>query len=91
MPDPDGFGVMEELKPWIEGRWFPILVLTADVTDDLKHRALSSGAKDFLTKPLDYTEVVLRVRNLLEARLLQLKLRGESLELERQLLEQESG
>src|SRR5207244_3133490 len=32
MPDPDGFEVMEMLKPWTEGRWFPILVLSADMT-----------------------------------------------------------
>jgi PleD family two-component response regulator len=85
MPEPDGFRVMEQLKPWIEGRWFPILVLTADVSAEVKHRALESGAKDFLTKPLDHTEVVLRVKNLLEARMMQLELRGQSLELERQL------
>jgi putative two-component system response regulator len=85
MPDPDGFAVMEQLKPWIEGRWFPILVLTADVTSEMKHRALESGAKDFRIKPLDHTEVVLRVKNLLEARIMQLELRAQSLALEQQL------
>jgi putative two-component system response regulator len=91
MPAPDGFAVMEQLKPWIEGRWFPILVLTADITPELKHKALASGAKDFLTKPLDHIEVLLRVRNLLEARLVQLKLRGESLELQGRLVERNGG
>ncbi len=85
MPEPDGFAVMEQLKPWIDGRWFPILVLTADVTPEVKHRALESGAKDFLIKPLDHTEVLLRVKNLLEARMMQLELRGQSLALEQQL------
>jgi putative two-component system response regulator len=46
----------------------PILVLTADVTLAAKHRALKEGAKDFLTKPLDEVEVLLRINNLLENR-----------------------
>jgi putative two-component system response regulator len=82
MPTPDGFEVLELLQPWIEGRWFPILVLTADASPEAKHRALSNGAKDFLTKPLDRLEVVLRVRNLLEVRFLQLELRRQTLEAE---------
>jgi signal transduction histidine kinase len=47
-----------------------VLVLTADITPEAKERALSGGARDFLTKPLDVVEVLLRVHNLLEARLL---------------------
>jgi EAL domain-containing protein (putative c-di-GMP-specific phosphodiesterase class I) len=43
-----------------------VLVLTADATTETKQRALAAGAKDFLTKPFDRTEVVLRVANLLE-------------------------
>jgi putative two-component system response regulator len=85
MPAPDGFEVMEMLKPWTEGRWFPILVLSADMTSDARKRALSVGARDFLTKPLDGTEVLLRIRNLLEARFLQRELRGESLSLEQKV------
>ena len=50
MPDPDGFEVMRLLSPWIEGRWFPILVLTADITPEAKTKALSNGARDFVTK-----------------------------------------
>jgi putative two-component system response regulator len=82
MPPPDGFELLELLKPWMEGRWFPVLVLTADATPEVKHKALASGAKDFLTKPLDRTEVLLRVRNLLEVRYLQLELRRQTLEAE---------
>jgi putative two-component system response regulator len=82
MPTPDGFEVLELLQPWIEGRWFPVLVLTADASPEAKHRALANGAKDFLTKPLDRIEVLLRVRNLLEVRYLQLELRRQTLEAE---------
>lgn len=70
MPPPDGFTLMELLKPLIhESRYLPILVLTADITPQAKRLALASGAKDFLTKPVDRVEVLLRVTNLLETRL----------------------
>ena len=48
----------------------PVLVLTADVTSKARLRALSAGASDFLNKPIDGVEVVLRVRNLLHTRVL---------------------
>jgi putative two-component system response regulator len=83
MPDPDGFEVMRRLEPVLEGVWLPILVLTSDITSEAKQRALSAGARDFLTKPLDRAEVLLRIENLLEARLLHLELRDHNVRLER--------
>ena len=80
MPGMDGFAVMEQLKGRIPPHEFiPILVLTADITPQARQRALSAGAKDFLTKPVDPTEVVLRIRNLLEARLAQIRANLERL------------
>jgi signal transduction histidine kinase len=71
MPDLDGFAFMEALQGLVpEGGFLPVLVLTADVTTEVKERALATGAKDFLTKPFDRTEVLLRVSNLLETRAL---------------------
>lgn len=71
MPHLDGFAVMEALKAIVPPCGFlPILVLTADVDTRVKDRALAAGAKDFLTKPFDRTEVLLRVRNLLQTRAL---------------------
>lgn len=79
MPYLDGFGVMEQLRPRIgEGDYVPILVLTADITPETKRRALSSGAKDFLTKPFDPIEVLLRVQNLLETRFLHVQLQKQN-------------
>ena len=46
----------------------PVLVLTADTTSEAKHDALAAGATDFLSKPLDPVEVLLRIENLLTAR-----------------------
>jgi putative two-component system response regulator len=86
MPAPDGFEVMTQLAPWIHGPTrLPILVLTADTTREAKQRALSLGATDFLSKPFDTTEVVLRIRNLLTTRLLQLELRGQNRLLDRRV------
>ncbi len=83
MPHVDGFAFLERMKPLIdEGTYLPILVLTADITQEAKRRTLSMGAKDFLTKPFDTMEVLLRVRNLLETRALHLQLRDENMLLE---------
>mgnify|MGYP002779244919 CR=1 FL=1 len=69
MPIVDGFGVLKQVRGRQDpDEYLPILVLTADVTAATKQRALSSGATDFITKPLDLIEVVLRIRNLLETR-----------------------
>lgn len=70
MPELDGFAVLDALRDLPMGGFLPVLVLTADITTEVKQRALAAGAKDFLTKPFDHTEVVLRVRNLLETRAL---------------------
>jgi len=78
MPGLDGFAVMEHLEGRIASDTFlPILILTADIRPEVKRRALSAGAKDFVTKPFDRTEVLLRIQNLLETRFLHLRLRPE--------------
>jgi putative two-component system response regulator len=75
MPGLDGFAVMEQLDGRIKDDDFlPILILTADIRPEIKRRALSAGAKDFVTKPFDRTEVLLRIQNLLETRNLYLRL-----------------
>jgi putative two-component system response regulator len=75
MPYLDGFAVMEQLRPYIPSTAFlPIVVLTADITKAAKRRALANGARDFLIKPIDTVEVILRIQNLLETRFLHLEL-----------------
>lgn len=69
MPFLDGFAVMEQLAPLRgEDSLVPVLVITADASQATKLRALAGGATDFLTKPIDQTETLLRIRNLLELR-----------------------
>jgi putative two-component system response regulator len=68
----DGFELMERLGPVTgERRSVPFLVLTTEPTEESKRRALSLGARDFLIKPLDRTELLLRVRNVLQVQQLQ--------------------
>ena len=84
MPGLSGYQVLDwigqrpgpELRP-------PVIVLTADVTREARERALAAGAIDFITKPFDHLEVLLRVRNLLTRRALELDLVRQN-----QLLEQ---
>jgi len=69
MPGLDGFQVMEELKAIETGGYLPVLVQTSQPNH--KVRALKAGAKDFVSKPFDLVELLLRVHNLIEVRLLQ--------------------
>jgi adenylate cyclase len=68
MPGMDGFEVMESLKQHERDGYLPVLALTAEPGH--RTQALRWGAKDFLRKPFDPEELLLRVRNLVEVRLL---------------------
>ncbi|MCC6073194.1 EAL domain-containing protein [Massilia sp. GCM10020059] len=68
MPVMNGLDVMRALKAVETGAWLPVLVVTAD--PDKKMAALEAGARDFIGKPFDALEVLTRIRNLLEVRLL---------------------
>jgi len=69
MPGLDGREVLRRLSSARESVGFvPVIVLTGDTSRLARNSALLLGANDFLTKPLDRTEVVLRVRNLLRMR-----------------------
>lgn len=76
MPDMDGFEVMDGLKAIEMDDYLSVLVVTANPTH--KMRALQSGAKDFVSKPFDAPEVLVRVHNLLEVRLLHQASRDQS-------------
>ena len=69
MPYVDGLEVLRRLRSARESLgYLPVVVLTADTTSVARNSALILGADDFLTKPLDRQEVILRVRNLLRTR-----------------------
>jgi len=69
MPHPDGLEVLRRLRGRRESIGFlPVIVLTEDERSVARNNALALGADDFLNKPLDRHEVVLRVRNHLRTR-----------------------
>jgi putative two-component system response regulator len=82
MPDMSGLEVMDELNQIAEASYLPILVLTADLTQELRQEALSRGAKDFLSKPFSNEEVLLRISTLLETRFLYLQIQTQNQVLE---------
>ncbi|HUF59828.1 MAG TPA: HD domain-containing phosphohydrolase [Actinomycetota bacterium] len=78
MPHLDGFEVLRMLQALGDpSSRSPVIVLTADITREAKQRALASGASDFLSKPFDFQEVLLRIRNILHMRFLDQALRRE--------------
>jgi putative two-component system response regulator len=86
MPGMDGFGVLEALRGPVGGDPFlPVLVVTGDKQWELRQRALSMGAKDFLNKPFDVSELGARVLNLLETRRLHLRMQELNHLLERRV------
>ncbi len=74
MPEPDGFSVLQSLRSGQPETFLPVIVLTADANQETKRKALRLGATDFLLKPFDHLEVLLRIGNLLETRRLHLQL-----------------
>jgi putative two-component system response regulator len=84
----DGFEVLSELlSPERGGEHLPVIMITADDTADMKRHALALGAKDFVGKPFDSAEVLLRIKNLLETKFLHQSLQGQNFELEKKVAE----
>ncbi len=69
MPHLDGFAVMEQLNLLNDPLLPPVVILTAQHSQDFLLRALNGGARDFITKPFDRNELLARVRNMLDAQL----------------------
>lgn len=87
MPQMDGSEVIRQLTPEIgPNDYFPIMVITGELDAPTKHKVLAEGAKDFLTKPVDAVEVVLRITNQLMTRMLHQQLRLHNDHLEAQVL-----
>ena len=88
MPVMDGFQVMDGLKEMESDGYLPVLVITAQ--PEQKLHALKAGAKDFISKPFDLAEVLARVRNMLEVRLLHAESKNYSKALEQKVQEVEA-
>jgi putative two-component system response regulator len=87
MPHMDGFEIMDQLREVEKGSYIPVLVLTAVDHPSIRHRALDSGARDFISKPFDVSEVLCRMRNMLEVRVLHNQIRNQNQRLEQEVAE----
>jgi signal transduction histidine kinase len=85
MPHLDGFEVLEQLAALPSTRLPPVLVLTGDPTPEARRRAFQGGARDFITKPFEPDEALLRVGNVLDVHFLQRRLQAQNHLLEQQL------
>ena len=83
MPHLDGIAVLGQLATEVPAdTYLPVLVLTADATLEARRKALAAGAHDFLTKPFEQFEMLLRIRNLLATRRLYVALEAQNRSLE---------
>lgn len=87
MPHMDGFEIMGKLRSIPEESYLPIIVITSDDSHDVKYRALQNGAKDFLNKPFIQMEVLIRIRNIIEVRLMHNQAARENILLESKVKE----
>lgn len=87
MPQVDGFQILEKLNEFRKGHYLPILALSSERSADIRLRALQSGATDFLNKPFENPELLIRLRNIIEMRLLHLQVEEHNRNLEGKVLE----
>ena len=87
MPHLDGLDVMGQLNEIAEASYLPILILSGDLTPEARRDALSRGAKDFVAKPFQQDELLLRIKTLLETRLLYLQIQTQNQLLEAKVRE----
>ncbi len=85
MPHLNGYQVMEKINEVKKDAYLPILVLTAQHDKETCYRALHAGAKDFLTKPFDQTEALIRIQNMLETKFLHKQVAHQNILLEQKV------
>ena len=78
MPKLDGFGVLSELASVEQEAWLPVLVVSGEDASAVLLKCLESGARDFVGKPYQRVEVLTRIRNMLEVRLLHNEVRDQN-------------
>ena len=88
MPELDGFGVLAQLRERVSSTdYLPVLAITGDVSAEMRQKVLMAGAKDFLEKPFETSEVIVRVENLLTTRVLHRSLQQQNSLLEARVKE----
>jgi len=87
MPKIDGFSVMAQLKEIIKNEAMPILALSPEKGQDIRLKALEAGATDFISKPYEGIEVLVRIRNIIAGHLLHNQVKNQNRILEEKVQE----
>ena len=82
MPQLDGFQIMSQLLEFRKDYYLPILALASEKSSDVRLRALQSGVTDILSKPYETIEILFRIRNMIEMRILHTEVKNQNLALE---------
>lgn len=87
MPHLDGFQVLEQLNQIKEDEYLPVIMITAQNDQDSKMRALALGAREFIGKPFDQAEIIMRIKNILEIKMLHNNVKDQNRLLEKKVEE----
>lgn len=87
MPLMNGFQVMEKLRAVKYETYLPILIISSVDSNESRYRALEIGGKDFIIKPYERVDVLIRIKNMIEVRLLHNQTIDQSRLLEQKVLE----
>ncbi len=85
MPYFDGFQILQMLKERYQEEFFPVIVITAHGDQQSRNQALEYGAIDFIGKPFDRIEILMRIRNVIQLHMMQQQLLNQNEELERRV------
>lgn len=85
MPEIDGFEILDQLSSSNNGDYLPILIVSNENSSAVRHKALNAGGRDYLIKPFDNNDALVRIRNLIEVRLLHNEVVDQNIELERRV------
>ena len=82
MPQIDGFQIIEKVGEYRKRNYLPILTLSSDKSSHTRLRALQFGATDFISKPYEDIEIIFRISNMIEMRLIHLEMEKQNMILE---------
>lgn len=87
MPQVNGFQIMEQLNDFRKDHYLPIIALGEDHSVEMRLKALQSGATDFLSKPYENIEMLFRIHNMIEMRILHMVVENQNKLLETKVQE----
>ncbi|MDP2654275.1 MAG: response regulator [Candidatus Omnitrophota bacterium] len=87
MPQLDGFQIIEHLNEFRRNNYLPILAVSPETSAEGRLKALQSGATDIVVQPFEVVEIVIRIRNMIEMRILHMQVQDQNKILESKVQE----